>query len=112
LLIISFLILAWATCVLCLIRNIWLLSKPERGQYFNGPRPTSRQRADNLQFINEFLEEHPDSGLAKEYPYCAEVAKATKAYKDLERRRPFMDAIDYEIALDRISRSINLSDIQ
>jgi hypothetical protein len=90
---------------------ITLFSKPKKEKPWYGPVPTDNERANSQQFINEHLEQWPNSGLAKDFPYNADLAKATKAFRELEARRDSMDPLDYEIELDKISHLIDISEI-
>ena len=96
-------------CFLGIARSV----RSARRQYWDGPQPSVEQRANNRQWIAEFIERWPSSGLAIENPDLAEQARITRAYKHLEEMYAAgeIDEIDYQIELDRLASAISIDDL-
>lgn len=99
----------------------WLFRKtkkhfnPYNTKYWNGPKPTFNERAENLQYIVEHLKRYPQSWLAQDYPYEASIARASVQYEQLNRLRDTgqIEEEEYQIQLSQLLPLIDISeDIQ
>lgn len=80
---------------------------------WDGPIPTKAEQDDNLQWITTYLQDYPESDLAKEYPQCATNAHLYRAYVQLNNdlEAGAIDEIEYEARLSKILPLIDLKEL-
>lgn len=105
----------FGTVIIVLIGAITIPRRQTK--YFDGPPPTETDRKDTIRWIANHIEKYPNSSsiLQNEYPDAANMAKASRRYKEIEKLRGegLMDEIDYQRELLKILPLIDITeDIQ
>lgn len=81
------------------------------GRYWNGPKVNEDERRNNLNWIENYIQEWPESGLADDYPELAKRAKAVRTYNMINQELDLglIDEIEYNVQLEKILKHIDIS---